>query len=89
MICAVKVSPMGDKECMIFGVSELHTQTLARAAMIVGGIPKLAEHLGLTPQMLSVLVRGDAPVPPELFLRASEIVTDAGVVDAAKLSEPD
>jgi hypothetical protein len=40
----------------------------------------------VTSKVLSFYIRGDAPVPPELFFRASEIVTEAGVADITKRS---
>ena len=62
----------------------LRAKTLARAALIVGGVEVLAEKLGVTSKVLSLFIRGDAPVPPELFFRASEIVTEAGIADITK-----
>jgi hypothetical protein len=50
----------------------------------VGGVEVLAEKLGVTSKVLSLFIRGDAPVPPELFFRASEIVTEAGIADITK-----
>jgi hypothetical protein len=64
-------------------VLNLRAQTLDWAALIIG-LDALAEDLGVTPAMLAVLVRGAARVPPEMFLRAMEIITDAAVSDAAK-----
>ena len=67
-------------------MSNLHVQALARAALIVGGLDMLSERLGVTPATLAMLIRGAAPVPPAMFLRATEIISDAAVVDASKLA---
>ena len=62
----------------------LRAKTLARAALVAGGVEALAERLGVTSKVLSFYIRGDADVPPELFFRASEIVTEAGIADITK-----
>jgi DNA-binding transcriptional regulator YdaS (Cro superfamily) len=64
----------------------LRAKTLARAALVVGGVEALAERLGVTSKVLSLLIRGGAPVPPELFFQASEIITEAGIADISKRS---
>jgi uncharacterized protein YggE len=71
---------------MIYLMSTLHSEALARAAGIVGP-DRLAEELGVTPATLAVLMRGEVTVPPEMFLRATEIITEAAVVDAAKRAD--
>jgi DNA-binding transcriptional regulator YdaS (Cro superfamily) len=65
-------------------VTNLRAETLARAAFVVGGVEVLAERLGITPAMLAVLIRGEAPIPADMFFLCSEIVTDASVAEAAK-----
>jgi DNA-binding transcriptional regulator YdaS (Cro superfamily) len=72
---------------MMVRMSDLRAQALARAALIVGGLDKLSERLGFTPATLAMLIRGDAPVPPEMFMRATEIITDATVEDASNGGE--
>ena len=62
----------------------LRAQTLARAADIVGGLDQLAGQLGIAPAALATLIRGEAEVPPAMFLRATEIITEAGLTDVAK-----
>ena len=69
---------------MVPPMPNLHARVLARAVQIVGGIDGLAIQLGVQPTVLSRLLRGDFPVPPDVFLKATEIVTAAGVADAAK-----
>jgi len=64
----------------------LRAKTLARATLVVGGVEALAERLGVTSKVLSFYIRGDAPVPPELFFRASEIITESGMTDITKRS---
>ena len=68
-------------------MSDLHAQTLARAAHIVGGVDILGTELGIQPELLDRYLRGEAVVPAELFLRATEIITAASVLDAAKASQ--
>jgi hypothetical protein len=65
----------------------LHAQALARAAQIVGSVDILGVELGVPPQMLERYLRGEAAVPSELFLRATEIITAASVLDAAKANQ--
>ena len=72
----------------MFRMPNLRAQTLARAAMIVGGVDALAERLGVAPGTVSMLIRGDAPVPPEMFLVAIDIITEAGLADAMKGAPP-
>jgi hypothetical protein len=62
----------------------LHAQALARAAAIVGGTDILAVECGVPPEMLARYLRGESPVPADLFLKATEIITAASVLDAAK-----
>jgi len=63
----------------------LHARTLVRAALIAGGVNGLAGQLALPPELLARYLRGELPVPQDVFLRATEILTDASVVDAAKV----
>ena len=72
----------------MFRMPNLRAQTLARAAMIIGGVDALAERLGVASGTLAMLIRGDAPVPPEMFLVAIDIITDAGLADAMKGPSP-
>jgi hypothetical protein len=64
----------------------LHAQALARAAVIVGGTDILAIECGVAPEMLLRYLGGQLPVPADLFLKATEIITATGVLDAAKSS---
>ncbi len=68
----------------MFCMSNLRAKALAKAVLIVGGLDALAEKCHCTPAVLRLWIRGDAPVPPEAFLRATEIITDAGVAAASK-----
>ena len=63
----------------------LHAQALARAALIAGGVDLLAVELAVSREVLTRYLRGELPVPHCLFLRATEILTDASVMDAAKV----
>jgi hypothetical protein len=66
----------------------LAAQTLARAAAIVGGVDALAVELAVPVEIAGRYLRGELPIPTSVFLRGSEIVTDATVVDAAKFMPP-
>jgi hypothetical protein len=61
----------------------LHAETVARAAAIVGA-DKFAAEFGVSIKKLGLWIRGLSAVPPDVFLRASEIVTQAGIRDAAR-----
>ena len=67
----------------------LRARTLARAAVILGGVEQLAAELAISPKMLGRYIRGESVVPPEVFLRAIDIITDGAVVDAAKPQKPE
>ena len=60
-----------------------HVQVLARAALIVGGAEELAIALGTSTPVLARYLRGEFAVPPRIFLKATEIITDHAVEDAA------
>jgi hypothetical protein len=49
----------------------------------------LAVELGIPVEIMSKYLREELPIPTSVFLRASEIVTDATVLDAAKPNPPD
>ena len=67
----------------------LAARTLARAGAIVGGMDALAVELGIPVEIMGKYLREELPIPTSVFLRASEIVTDATVLDAAKPNPPD
>jgi len=64
----------------------LHAQALKRAVQIVGGVDVLARAMGLQVNLLEQYIRGEHSVPADLFLKATEIITAAAVLDAAKSS---
>jgi hypothetical protein len=69
----------------------LRARTIARAAVIVGGVDLLARKLAIPPEQLGRYLRGESLVPPEIFMRATEIVTDGGIAEVSKprpTSEP-
>ena len=51
-------------------------RVLARAAVLLGGVERLAGRLNLTQRQLSELLRGSTPVPDALFLAAIDIVLE-------------
>jgi len=51
--------------------------TLLRACMIAGDESDLARHLGVPAQYVVDWLLGDKPVPPDVFLRAVDLVLGA------------
>ena len=56
-------------------MSTVHAQTLRRAAQIAGGLSQLSTQLGVPERALEAWLQGTQPIPPEIFLRAVDIVT--------------
>ena len=56
-------------------MSDVYSQTLLRAAEIAGGIEQLGTRLGVSPFVLEHWLLGMQPVPPDVFLRAVDIVS--------------
>ena len=73
----------------MFRMSNLRARALAKAVVIAGGSDLLAAELGITAATLAMLIRGELPVPPEMFLRATEIITDAAIKPASKPAAPE
>jgi DNA-binding transcriptional regulator YdaS (Cro superfamily) len=66
-------------------MATVHAQTLRRAAEIAGGLTQLSAHLGVPERALEVWLTGTQPIPPDVFLRAVDIVTANqinGITDA-------
>jgi hypothetical protein len=57
-------------------VPEVHIRTLVRAAQIVGGAEALALRLKVTPSHLALWMSGAEPCPPNIFLRAVDLVLE-------------
>lgn len=51
-------------------------RVLARAAVQLGGIPRLAERLEITPAELRDYLMGMEPIPDALFLDAIDVVLE-------------
>jgi hypothetical protein len=51
-------------------------RVLARAAVLLGGVDRLAGRVNLTQRELGEFLRGRAPVPDSLFLAALDIVLE-------------
>ena len=64
--------------------STLHLRTLLRAAEIAGGVNQLGSRLNIPPTLLDGFIKGHFELPQHIFLKCTEIVTEAGVADAAK-----
>ena len=60
----------------------IRAQALSRAALIVGDMDALAEKLAISPEMLASYLRGEFPVPANVFRRATEIISDSTVSGA-------
>jgi DNA-binding transcriptional regulator YdaS (Cro superfamily) len=57
----------------------IRVQALSRAALIVGDMGALADKLAISPEILASYLRGDVPVPANVFRRATEIISDSTV----------
>ncbi len=57
----------------------LYTQTLRRASEIVGGINELGMKLGVSAFDIERWLLGQAAIPPDVFLRAVDIVSAQGI----------
>jgi predicted transcriptional regulator len=67
----------------------LRARTLARAAVLAGGVDVLAHRLGISLQTLRRYIHGDSAVPAEVFLRATVIIKHGVVAEPAKSAKPD
>lgn len=56
-------------------MTTVHAQTLRRAAEIAGGLSQLSTQLGVPERAVEEWLQGTQPIPPEIFLRAVDIVT--------------
>lgn len=54
----------------------LYARTLKRAAQAAGGTEQLAISLKVTPGKLKLWMKGMAGVPPEVFLKAVDVLTE-------------
>jgi DNA-binding transcriptional regulator YdaS (Cro superfamily) len=57
-------------------VPTVYARTLKRAAQIVGGTDQLAVYLKVVPSHLSLWIDGAEPTPPDIFLRAVDLISD-------------
>lgn len=53
----------------------LYARTLKRAAQVVGSTEQLASSLKVTPSHLTLWMKGAAEVPPDVFLKAVDVIT--------------
>jgi predicted transcriptional regulator len=67
----------------------LRARTLARAAVLAGGVDVLAHWLGISLQTLRRYIQGDCAVPAEVFIRATEFLNDGAVAEPAKSTNPE
>ena len=62
-------------------MSDLHVQTLLRAAEILGGQIELAFRLKVTPSHLSLWLGGLEPCPSSIFLKAVDLVLETDLAE--------
>jgi hypothetical protein len=60
-----------------------------KAAVLVGGEGALAEKLGVTRDVLHLWLQGDVPVPPEIFMRGTEIISGCELPGLSKPGKSD
>lgn len=66
----------------------VHARTLKRAAQIVGGLEQLAYRLEVTPSRLALWVAATEPTPPNVFLKAVDLIQDHGGDDLSSSPNP-
>lgn len=54
----------------------VYARALKRAAEIVGGAEQLAVQLRVVPSHLALWIDGSAPTPPDIFLRAVDLISE-------------
>jgi DNA-binding transcriptional regulator YdaS (Cro superfamily) len=59
------------------GIRDTYHLALVRACMVAGDETELARRLGVPVELLVMWLLGDKPVPPEIFLRAVDLVIDS------------
>ena len=57
-------------------MSTVHARTLKRAAQLVGGLEQLASRLDVTPSHLALWVAATEPTPPNIFLKAVDLIQE-------------
>ena len=61
-------------------MSQVHVETLRKAAAILGGEEQLGRELGVTPGHVSLWLTGMEDPPGDVFLRAVDIVTEHSLI---------
>ena len=59
--------------------STAQTRTLRRALELAGTLKRLADRLLVSPSDLSSWISGAQPTPPEIYLRALDVVSRGGL----------
>lgn len=68
---------------------DVYIRTLMRAAEIAGGAQELAFRLKITPSHLSLWLGGLEPCPPDVFLKAVDLVLEREIaVQKNQAKEP-
>lgn len=57
-------------------VSTVQATTLKRAAQLVGGLEQLASRLEVAPSHLALWVAATEPTPPNVFLKAVDVIQE-------------
>jgi hypothetical protein len=52
---------------------EIYSSVFIRAAELIGGMDRLAAHLGVSQEVLGGWASGNVEPPPEMFLRAVDV----------------
>ena len=75
----------GRRNAKFAAVTDANTKraALGYAAALLSSLNHAAAHLGLEPDELRILLRGDGPVPDPLFLKALELLMAAKAAELA------
>ena len=74
---------------MMFHYAKPPRRNAGGAASIVGGVKALAHDLAIPTDVLTRYIREELTVPMDVFLRATEIVTNSAVADVRSRVVPD
>ncbi len=69
--------------------ADVYVKTLARAALIVGGVDRLALQLKVRPELLALWLCGERHPPTDAFLNAVDIVVADTVSPQRIVSAPE
>jgi DNA-binding transcriptional regulator YdaS (Cro superfamily) len=61
---------------LAMGMRDTYQRTLVRACLVLGDETALAQRLGVPVSSLVGWLLGEKPVPPDIFLRATDVVLE-------------